>query len=177
MLRHPSLAFAKVGCNAQRKAFFAQQHVSAIPGVDGNDIVVLREMADIPFLRIDIAFCVKSLDPVLAVAQNLFHFSAHTGHNVHVQHDVDGVCDLISDFRQRRANRAHGIGNHVHRTPLIASAGNVEQHLIRFLWFFPVVSRPGILLLPRTDKRSILDTGHIVHLCPMEIAPRQFLLI
>ena len=99
MLRHPPFAFAKVGCNAQCKAFFAQQHVSAIAGVDGDDIVVFREMADVPFLRIDIAFCVKSLNPVLAVAQNLFHFSADTSHNVHVQHDVDGVCDLISDLR------------------------------------------------------------------------------
>ena len=49
MLSHPALFTTQVGGDTQREAFFAQQHVSAVTGVDRDNGVILREVADIPF--------------------------------------------------------------------------------------------------------------------------------
>ena len=43
MLGHPALIAALIGGNAQGKAFFTQQHVAAVAGVDRDDGIVLRE--------------------------------------------------------------------------------------------------------------------------------------
>ena len=60
MLGHPAFVSAQIGGYAQSKALFAQQDVSAVTGVDGNNGVVLRELADISLFLVDVAFAVKS---------------------------------------------------------------------------------------------------------------------
>ncbi len=57
MLCHPALGLALVGSDAQREAFFTEQHVPAVCGVDGPDGVVFREVADVAVLRIDVCIC------------------------------------------------------------------------------------------------------------------------
>ena len=52
----------------------------------------------------------------IAVGAHVFkHCTARAGHDEHVEHNVDGVCQLNAVFGKRAAYNAHGIGNYVHR--------------------------------------------------------------
>ena len=106
MLCHPALVLAQVGSDAQRKALFAQQHVSAVTGVDGNDGVVLREVADIALLLIDVCTCSagRCTQSLLSPSASE-HFLAHAGHDGHVQHNIDGVGQLNADFGKAGSRR------------------------------------------------------------------------
>ena len=177
MLRHPALGLSKVGSNAQRKAFFAQQNISAVAGIDGNNGVVLREVADVSLLCVDVALAVQALNPVGAVAKRIPYLLSYTGHNSHIQDNIDGIRELYADFCERRADGAHGIRNDIHRAALVAASCNVIKHFVRFLRILPVVGRACVFLLAGTDKRSVLHTGNIVNRCAVQIAARQFFLI
>ena len=41
MLSHPSFILPLIGSNAQSKAFFTQQHIAAVTGVDGPNGICL----------------------------------------------------------------------------------------------------------------------------------------
>ncbi len=45
VLSHPALVLRLVGSDAQREALLTEQNVAAVSGVDGDDRVVLRELA------------------------------------------------------------------------------------------------------------------------------------
>ena len=47
MLRLPSFVSALIGSDTQSEALLAEQDVSAVTGVNGDDGVILRELADI----------------------------------------------------------------------------------------------------------------------------------
>ena len=177
MLRHPALLTAQIGCDAQRKAFFAQQNVSAVTGVHGNDGVILREMAYVALFLIDLAFAVQSAHPLGIIAQNIPNRLANTGHDRHVQHNVDGIRQFNADFCQRRTNRAHGVGNHIHCAALIAVPSNIIKHLVGFLRLHPVVSGACILFLAGADKGTILHAGNVIDRCAVQIAIRQLFLV
>ncbi len=89
MLGHPALIFAQVRSNAESKALFAQQHISAVAGVDGNNGVVFREVADVTLFGVDLAFAVESAHPVGAVAKCFHYFGPYTGHDGHVQYNIN----------------------------------------------------------------------------------------
>ena len=177
MLSHPALVAALVGRDAQRKAFFAQQHIPAVAGVDRNDGVVLREVADIPLFFHDVAFAVQAAHPVVTVAQGFQHILAHPGHDGHIQHDVDGVGQLDAVFGEGRPHRTHGIGDDVHRTSLVAAAGDIVEHFIRFIGIHPVIGGAGLFLGGGADKGTALHPGHVVDRGAVEIAAGQFLLV
>ena len=89
MLSHPAFLPALVGRYAQRKALLAEQNISAVCGIDGYDRVVLREVANIALFGVNVAFCVKSANPVVAVAEHVKHFLSDACHYAHVEYDVD----------------------------------------------------------------------------------------
>ena len=90
MLRHPAFLPALIGGNAQREALLAEQDVSAVSGIDRDDGVVLRELADISLLFVHIALGVKTLHPVgVLVAERVENCLAAAGHDCHVEHDID----------------------------------------------------------------------------------------
>ena len=177
MLRHPALLPAEVGSDAQRKALFAQQHVSAVAGVDRDDGVVLGEVANVAVFLINLALAVQAAHPVVAVTQSFEHILAHAGHDRHVQHDVDGVGQLNAVFGKGRADRTHGIGDDVHRAALVAAAGDVVQHLVRFRRGLPVVGGTGVLFLFGADEGAALHTGNVVDGGAVQIAAGQLLLV
>jgi hypothetical protein len=58
---------------------------------------------------------VQAAVEVVAVAEHVERLVAHARHDAHVEHDVDAVGELDADLRHRRADRAHDVGDHVHR--------------------------------------------------------------
>ena len=114
MFRHPILLAAKIGGNAQGKAFLAQQHVSAVAGIDGHNGVVLGELDDVPLLRVQICLGVEALDKIAVGAQSIQHVHPHPGHDGHGDDHVDGVRDLNAVLGKGRAHHTHGVGDHIH---------------------------------------------------------------
>ena len=55
---------AQVGGDTQGEALLAQQHVSAVAGVDGHDGVLLGELDNVAVLRVDVGLGVEALDKV-----------------------------------------------------------------------------------------------------------------
>ena len=84
MLCHPTFGLAKVGSDAKCEALFAEQNVSAVTGVYGNNGVVFWEVADISLLCINVALAVKTAHPVIAVAKSIPYILANTCHDAHV---------------------------------------------------------------------------------------------
>ena len=65
MLCLPHLVFTKVRRNTKREALFAEQNISAVCGVYGNDGVILRELADPSLFGIYVALAVHAANPVV----------------------------------------------------------------------------------------------------------------
>ncbi len=101
MLSHPAFVFAEVGSNAQRKALFAEDNISAVSRVDGNYCVIFRELADVALFRVNVALAVQAANPVIAVAKCIPYVLANTCHNAHVEHDIDRVGDFHTNFCER----------------------------------------------------------------------------
>ena len=56
MLGHPALVAAEIGGNTEREALLAEQDVPAVTGVDGADVIILREVDDIAVFLVDVLF-------------------------------------------------------------------------------------------------------------------------
>jgi len=83
MLCHPFLFPAEGGGYAQCKALFAEQNVSAVVGVDGDDLVLLREVDDVSLLGVELSLGMQTLDIVVTVADSIERLGADTGHDRH----------------------------------------------------------------------------------------------
>src|SRR3989442_3957888 len=75
----------KIGTNAEREAFFAQQNIAAVTRANGNDRVVLRKMTDEAPLRINIQQRMRTTVPlrVWIVAEPFDGDLAHARHDPH----------------------------------------------------------------------------------------------
>ena len=177
MLSHPAFFPALVGGDAQREAFFAQQNVAAVCRVHGNDGVVLGEVADIALFGVNVALAVQAAHPVVAVAQHVQHLFAHAGHDAHVEDNVYRVGHFDAGFGDGGADGAHGVGDNVHRTALVGSAGNIVQLGVHFLRIAPVVGGAGVLLVAAAYECAVFDAGNVVGLRSMQIAVRKQFLI
>ena len=89
MLSLPALVFALIGSNSESEALFAEKNISAVTGINGDDCVILRELADISLFFVDIALAMKTANPILAVAQSLENGCADSGHNSHIKNNID----------------------------------------------------------------------------------------
>ena len=177
MLRHPALLPAEVGGNAQGEALLALEHVAAVVGVHGNDGIVLREVDNVLVLFIEIALAVQSLDKTGIVAERVAHGLADTGHDRHIQNDVDGVRQLKAVLGKRRADDGHGVRNDIHRAALVSAVGESVHLLVHFLGVHPVVGGTGVLLALTADEGAVLDAGDIVRVGAVEIAAGELVLV
>ena len=126
VLGHPALVARLHGGDAERVALLAEQRVAAIAGAVGPDLARLGEMRDVFGLvagprhvggrgrRQRIAHGVHAAHEILAVAERLPHLVADAGHDVHVGDGVGAVGHHDADAGDRRADRAHRIGHHIH---------------------------------------------------------------
>ncbi len=177
MLSHPAFVFALEGRDAQRKALFAQQNVSAVAGVDGPDGVVLGELEDIALVGVQGALAVETADEIIGIAQLVQHLLAHAGHDGHADDHIDGVGDLDAHLGKAGSHRAHAEGDHIHGPPLHGAAQHIGSHLIGLLRIHPVVGGTAVRLIAGADKCAALHTSHIVQRRTVIVAARELLLV
>ena len=176
MLGHPALVAAEVGRDAQRKALLAQQHVSAVAGVDRPDGVVLGEVADVSVVLIHRRAGMQALDEVAVSAHRVEHGSAHAGHDQHVEYDVDRVGQFNAVLGERAADN-HRVGDDVHRLAGVGVAEERGELVVALLRGHPVVRGAGVLLFGGADEGAVLYTRDVIDGGSVQIAARQLLLI
>ena len=177
MLGHPVFLAAEVGSDTQSEALLAEEHVSAVAGVDRPDGVVLREVADVTVVLIELSLGVQTLDVVVAVADGVKHIVADAGHDEHVEHDVDGVGKLDAVLCEVGTNDTHGVGDNVHGSALHGAAVDLFQSLVALGGFDPVVDVAGFFFCGGADEGSALNARDIVDGGAVQVAAGQKLLI
>ena len=177
MLSLPALFPALIGSYTKSKALLAEEDVSAVSGVDGDDGVILRELADITLLGVDVAAAVQSANPVVAVAQSIHNLLADSRHDSHVENDIDGVGQLNANLRERRADRTHRIRDNIHCSALIAVSGYIVEHLISLNGIHPVVGRTCLIRALGADECAVLNTRNIVGLGSVKQASGEEILV
>ena len=179
MLRHPALVFAEVGSDTKREAFLAEKNVSAVSRVDGYDGIVFGEVHDISLFGIDVALAVETFHEVAVFAELFVAIHADARHDFHVEYNVDGIGNLDADFRERRADYAHRIGNNVHRSALHLAAGDFAYQLIRLLRIHPLYDgmRHSVFFFSGADERTIFHAGYVVFCGSVQIAIGQKLFV
>ena len=177
MLGQPVFLTAQVGSNAQSEALLALEHVAAVTGVHRDDGVLLGELDDVALLGVQVCLAVETLDEVSRVTQLVQDGLAHTGHDGHVQDNIDGIGQLDAVLGERRAHRTHAVGNHVHGTALHGAGADAVQHGVHFHGVHPVVGGACVFLLLAADEGAALHTGHIAGVRAVEIAAGQLLLV
>ena len=177
MLRHPAFVLALEGRDAQRKALFAQQDISAVAGVDGPDGVVLGELEDIALVGVQRALAVETADEIIGIAQLVQDFLAHAGHDGHADDHIDGIGDLDAHLGKAGSHRAHAEGDHIHGPPLHGAAQHIGSHLISLLGIHPVVGGAAVRLIAGADKGAAFHAGHIVQRRTVIVAARELLLV
>ena len=177
MFRHPSFFSAEVGRDAERKALLAEQDVSAVAGVDRPDGVVLREMADVAVLLVELRLRVKTLDETGVVAERVENVVPHAGHNQHIQNDVDRVGQLDAVLRERRTDDPHGVRDDVHRLPFHRAVIEFRETSVAFLRVDPVIDITGVLLFACADEGTPLHARDVVDRGSVQVAPGEKILI
>ena len=163
VLSHPTLVLALVGSNTKRKAFFTEQNVSAVCGVNGPNSVFFRELYNVTVFRINICFGMQATDKVVGGVAKVFEsLLAHSCHNVHIQNNIDGVCQLNANLCQRGTNWAHGIWDYIHGSALHNAVIQREQFCLHLFRIHPVVGWARIFFFLCANKSPILYTGNVV---------------
>ena len=173
VLGHPALLTAEVRSDAQREALLALKHVSAIVRVHRDDRIVLREVDDVLVVLVEVALAVQALDKALIVAERVAHSLADAGHDVHVEHDVNGVGQFKAVFGERRADDGHGVRDDVHGAALIGAVGQSVHSFVHFLGLYPVVRGACVLFLFTADERAVLHARHVVGVGAVQVASRE----
>ncbi len=177
MLGLPALFPALIGGYTKSKALLAEKDISAVSGVDGDNGVILRELADITLLGVDVAAAVQSANPVVAVAQSIHNPLAHSRHDSHVENDIDGVGQLNTYLREWGADGAHRIRDNIHCSALIAVSRYIVEHLISLGGIHPVVGGTCLIRTLGADKCTVFNTRNIVGLGSVKQASGKKLLV
>ncbi len=173
---HPSV-LPSPACDSQREAFLAQQRVAAVAAAGGPDGVVLRKMTNQTPLGIQVERAMKSLVEVVGGAELLERGGAHPRHDAHAERDVNAIGDFDPDFRQRRAERTHHIGDDVHGAAA-HRAVEPSAHLgVGLGGIAPVVGRTGFVFGRRAYKGELFGARDIVGIGTMQIAVGAFLVV
>ena len=85
----PTLFASLVGSDTQSEALLSEENISAVTGVNGDDGVILRELADLSLFCVNIAAAVESANPVVAVAENIKNIEADSCHDAHIENNID----------------------------------------------------------------------------------------
>ena len=89
MLCLPHLFFTEIGSYTKSKALFTEKYVAAVSGVNGDDSVVLRELADPSLFGINITFAVHTANPIIGIAESVKNLFADSCHDIHIKNNID----------------------------------------------------------------------------------------
>ena len=94
-------------------------------------------------------------------AEPFENFRSDAGHDVHIGHDIGGIADLNADLRDGRAERAHTVGDDVHRPASHRTSEKLCQPASHSHRIFPIVVGSGFVLGFGTDKSAIFNACNI----------------
>ena len=114
---------------------------------------------------------------IVALAEGIEHAPARAAHDAHVQHHVDAVGQFHADLAERRTDRPHREGNHVHGAAAHRTAENLGRFRVRLFRIFPVVGRTGVLFIVATDESLVFHPRHIERVRAMVETPRELFLV
>ena len=184
VLGHPAFLLRDDRRDAQGETFLAQQRVAAVTRPVGPDRRIIRKMNDIFFLRVRLARPgdvllageerranrVQAGNELAVRAEIVEHRLAHARHQAHVDHDIRGVGDFDADLANRRIERSHGEGNHVHRSSLHAAVEETKQGILHLRGLGPIVGRAGFIACLRADERAVLHARNVARMRTGEVA-------
>ena len=163
MLSHPALVLALEGSDSQCEALLAEQYVSAVSRVDRPNSVLFGEVNDVSLFRVNVSLRVQTANEVVrSIAEVLESLFAHSGHDVHIEYNIDRVGQLYAYLSERRTDGAHGIRDNVHGSALHNAVIHGGQHCLHVSGSHPVVSRACVLFLFGADESSVLYAGYVV---------------
>jgi hypothetical protein len=131
----------------------------------------------LPPVRIQLADRVQALDEASVALDPGQRRGAHPGHQPHVRDHVGRIGDLHAAARQRRIDRAHAVGNHVHGAAAHAAFEQRVHGGVAFLGRHPVVVRAGVVGLGGADEGQMLDPGDVVRMRAVQPAVRMGLFV
>ena len=134
-------------------------------------------MADVTVVFVEISLGVETLDVIRAVAESFENVVSDSGHDKHIENDVNGVCELDAVLREIGAYDAHGVGNDIHCSALHGAAVKLCELLVAFLGIHPVVDVSGVFLLRCADEGSSFNTCNVVYCCAVEIASGELFFV
>ena len=173
VLGQPALVAGHHRGDAQSEALLAEQRVAAVAGAVGPDLARLGEVDDVLVVGVAgpgdvlLAFLerhahrVQAGHEVAVVAERVERAGPHPGHDPHRCRDVGRVGQLHADVGDRRAQRPHREGHHVHGAPAHRAAKQPGQRLAHLARLAPVVGRARVLLALGADEGPILDSRHV----------------
>ena len=97
----------------------------------------------------------------LTVAKHIQHLLAHTGHDLHIDHNIRGIGNFNPDFSDIGAQWSHAERDHIHGTPLHAALEQAFQGFLHLFGIDPVIGRTCILFGTGTDKGTVFNAGYI----------------
>ncbi len=105
-------------------------------------------------------------------AEHVVYRASHARHHAHAHRDVRAVGEFDADVRDRAAERAHGEGHHVERTPAHATFEEFVERLAHRRGGAPVVGRPRVVLALAAYERAVLDARDVGRIGARQIAVR-----
>ena len=163
MFSHPAFVLTLEGSDTQSEALLAQQNVTAVSGVDRPDCVFFRELYDITVFRINVSLGVQTTNEVVRnIAQVFKCLLTHSGHDVHVQNNIDGVSQFHANLCERRTDRTHRIRDYIHGSALHNAVIQRNELCLHFVRSHPVVGRACIFLLLGADESSVFYSCYII---------------
>ena len=187
MLGQPALVPGHGGSDAEREALLAEQRVAAVAAAEGPDRALLGKVDDVLGLvarpgHVLLARRQRRADGMqagdeIAVAQHIQYLAPHPRHDLHADRRVRGIGDLDADVGDGRAQRSHAERAHIQGAAAHAAVEKPGERPLHLVGVGPVVGRPGVLGLPRTDEGAVLDPGHVAGIGTGEIASRAFFFV
>ncbi len=94
MLCLPHLFFTEIGSDTKSKALFTEKNVAAVSRVNGDNGIVLGELANPSLFGVYIAFAVHTANPIVGIAESVKNLFADSCHDVHIKNNIDRICDF-----------------------------------------------------------------------------------
>lgn len=87
-MRSPATSLTEIGSYTKSKDL-TEEYVAAVSGVNGDDSVVLGELADPSLSGSTFTFAVHTANPIIGIAESVKNLFADSCHNIHIKNNID----------------------------------------------------------------------------------------
>ena len=108
------------------------------------------------------------------IAKLIKSFLAHSGHDFHIENNVDTVGKFDADFCEGRTKLTHGIGNNVHGSAFHCAVCKRTKTRIHFVFFDPVVGGTRHFFFGGADESSCFNPCNVILFCSVKKTSRKF---